>query len=87
VENDLDAGPIIIQAATPVFEDDDEDTLMPRIHAMEHRIYPQAVAWLAENRLVANGRTVRLLPKGDAPARLAAAQTGVLVYPPFEEGF
>lgn len=85
VEEDLDAGPIIIQAATPVFENDDEDSLMPRIHAMEHRIYPQAVAWLAENRLAAKGRAVRLSPKEGV--RLAAPQPGVLIHPPLEEGF
>lgn len=47
----LDHGPIIIQAAVPVFAGDDEDTLSQRVLAQEHRIYPQALRWLAEGRL------------------------------------
>ena len=35
---------------------------MPRIHALEHRILPQAVQWLAQDRLRLEGRVVRLLP-------------------------
>lgn len=42
----LDHGPIIIQAAVPVLEDDDATTLAARVQAAEHRIYPQAVQWL-----------------------------------------
>ncbi|SBW04871.1 Phosphoribosylglycinamide formyltransferase, formyltetrahydrofolate-dependent [uncultured delta proteobacterium] len=93
VVNDLDAGPVVIQAAIPVFEDDTEETLMVRVHAMEHRIYPQAVAWFAENRLVPEGRVVRLLAKNGAggmagTAGIARAATqAALVHPPLEEGF
>lgn len=47
----LDHGPIVIQAAVPVFAGDDEDTLSRRVLAQEHRIYPQALRWLAEGRL------------------------------------
>jgi phosphoribosylglycinamide formyltransferase-1 len=47
----LDHGPIIIQAAIPVYADDDEETLSRRVLAQEHRIYPQAIRWLAEGRL------------------------------------
>jgi phosphoribosylglycinamide formyltransferase-1 len=54
----LDHGPIIIQAAVPVLPGDDEDTLAARVLAEEHRIYPQAVRWLCEDRvtLAADGR-------------------------------
>ena len=54
----LDHGPIINQAAVPVHADDDEDTLAARVLAQEHRIYPQAVRWLCEDRiaLTADGR-------------------------------
>ncbi len=54
----LDHGPIIIQAAVPVLPADDEDTLAARVLAEEHRIYPQAVRWLCEDRvtLSADGR-------------------------------
>ncbi|MGA0115669.1 MAG: phosphoribosylglycinamide formyltransferase, partial [Burkholderiales bacterium] len=44
----LDHGPIIIQAAVPVLQDDSEETLAARVLAEEHRIYPQAVRWLCE---------------------------------------
>jgi len=54
----LDHGPIIVQAAVPVLPGDDEDTLAARVLAEEHRIYPQAVRWLCEDRVTvtADGR-------------------------------
>ena len=48
----LDHGPIIIQAAVPVLPGDDEDALARRVLAQEHRIYPQALRWLADDRVV-----------------------------------
>jgi phosphoribosylglycinamide formyltransferase-1 len=48
----LDHGPIVIQAAVPVLPDDTPDTLAARVLAQEHRIYPQAVRWFAEGKLV-----------------------------------
>lgn len=47
----LDAGPVVIQAAVPVLDGDDESTLAARVLAEEHRIYPQAVKWFVEGRL------------------------------------
>ena len=47
----LDHGPIIIQAAVPVLDGDDESLLAARVLAQEHRIYPMAVRWFVENRL------------------------------------
>ena len=47
----LDHGPIIIQAAVPVRADDDELALAQRVLVQEHRIYPQALRWLAEDRV------------------------------------
>jgi phosphoribosylglycinamide formyltransferase-1 len=47
----LDHGPIIIQAAVPVMPNDDEDKLAARVLTEEHRIYPQAVRWLCEDRV------------------------------------
>lgn len=85
VVEDVDAGPVVIQAATFVAEDDTAQTLMERIHALEHRVYPQAVAWFADGRLSTEGRAVRLAPSpGAAPA---ARPEKALVYPPLEEGF
>ena len=53
----LDHGPIIAQAAVPVLDSDDEESLAARVLAEEHRILPQAVGWFAHGRLVvADGR-------------------------------
>jgi phosphoribosylglycinamide formyltransferase-1 len=61
VTPDLDAGPIIAQAAVPVLAGDTEETLSARILRQEHRLYPLVVRWFAEGRLAfADGRvTVR----------------------------
>ena len=51
VTNDLDSGPLIIQAQVPVHADDDEESLAARVHEQEHQIYPLAIQWFAEGRL------------------------------------
>lgn len=51
VTTDLDHGPIIIQAAVPVLQDDTEQTLAARILREEHHIYPQAIRWLCKNEI------------------------------------
>lgn len=56
----LDHGPVIIQAAIPVLDGDDEDALAARILVQEHRIYPQAVRWFVEGRLHLENGCVRL---------------------------
>jgi phosphoribosylglycinamide formyltransferase-1 len=56
----LDHGPIVIQAAVPVRADDTASTLATRVLAQEHRIYPQAIRWFAEGRLVNNDGHVNL---------------------------
>ena len=61
VDEGLDRGPIVLQAAVPVLDGDDEAALTARILAEEHRLYPRAVRLLAERRLVADGRRVRVL--------------------------
>jgi phosphoribosylglycinamide formyltransferase 1 len=48
---DLDAGPIIAQAAVPVLPDDSEATLSARILRQEHRLYPLVVRWFGEGRV------------------------------------
>ncbi|MFO8212376.1 formyltransferase family protein, partial [Pseudomonas aeruginosa] len=62
VEEKMDSGPVIIQAAVPVNPDEEVDDLMQRIHAMEHRIYPQAIQWFAQNRINVWGREVHVAP-------------------------
>ena len=66
VTPDLDAGPIIAQAAVPVLAGDTEETLSARILRQEHRLYPLVVRWFAEGRIEATeGRvTVRDVPPG-----------------------
>jgi phosphoribosylglycinamide formyltransferase 1 len=60
VDESLDQGPIIIQAAVPVHRDDTEDSLSSRILEQEHRILPQAIQYIAEGRLEVVGRQVLL---------------------------
>ncbi|MDO6776925.1 MULTISPECIES: phosphoribosylglycinamide formyltransferase [unclassified Shewanella] len=47
----LDAGPVILQAKVPVYEEDDVDTLAARVHEQEHAIYPLVVKWFSLQRL------------------------------------
>jgi phosphoribosylglycinamide formyltransferase 1 len=65
VTQDLDHGPIIIQAAVPVLRDDSEETLAARVLHEEHRIYPQAVRWLCQDqiKLGEQGRVIFLYRK------------------------
>ncbi|TDJ63866.1 MAG: phosphoribosylglycinamide formyltransferase [Proteobacteria bacterium] len=51
VTPEVDAGPIIIQATVPVYEDDSPEVLAARVSREEHRLYPQAIRWFAEGRL------------------------------------
>jgi len=62
VDEELDHGPIVLQAAVPVLEDDTADTLAARILEQEHKLYPQALALLAEGRLAVWGRRVTIRP-------------------------
>jgi len=64
VDEQLDHGPIILQASVPVSDDDTEDTLAGRILAEEHRLYAEAVRLFFLERLKIEGRRVRIL---DAP--------------------
>ncbi len=61
VTTQLDHGPIVIQAAVPVLPDDTADTLAARVLQQEHHIYPQAIRWFAENRLIKIDGRVNLL--------------------------
>lgn len=59
VDEEMDHGPIIMQAAVPVYADDTEARLRARILDQEHRIYPAAIKLFAEGRVRVEGRTVR----------------------------
>lgn len=60
VDAGTDTGPIIMQSAVPVLEDDSEETLSQRIHIEEHRLYPAAIRLFAEGRLEVVGRRVKI---------------------------
>jgi phosphoribosylglycinamide formyltransferase-1 len=60
VTTELDRGPIIVQAAVPVHTDDTEENLAARVLRQEHRIYPLAVRWFVEDRLVVENGRVRV---------------------------
>ena len=51
VTDELDGGPLVLQARVPVKPGDDPDQLAARVLEQEHRIYPQAVRWFAQGRL------------------------------------
>jgi phosphoribosylglycinamide formyltransferase-1 len=60
VDEGMDTGPVIIQAALSVFPDDTEETLSGRILKLEHKIFPEAIRLFSEGRLRMEGRTVRI---------------------------
>jgi phosphoribosylglycinamide formyltransferase 1 len=60
VDEEVDHGPIVLQEAVPVLDGDDEGALHARIQEVEHRLYPEAVRLLLEERLVVEGRRVRI---------------------------
>jgi phosphoribosylglycinamide formyltransferase 1 len=61
VDEEVDHGPVIVQVAVPVLEEDTEDELSKRILQQEHRTYSQAVKWFVEGKLKTAGRRVRIM--------------------------
>jgi phosphoribosylglycinamide formyltransferase-1 len=51
VTEELDGGPLVVQAVVSVESDDSPSSLAQRVHAQEHQIYPLAIRWFAEGRL------------------------------------
>jgi len=70
VRPEMDAGPIILQAAVPVHDGDDEDRLAARILEAEHRSYPLAVRLIAEGRVRVVDEIVRIADGEFAAAAL-----------------
>ena len=62
VDEGTDTGPIIVQRAVPVLDDDTPESLHARIQVEEHKAYPEALRLLAAGRLRIEGRRVRILP-------------------------
>ena len=58
VNEGVDAGPIIAQVPVPIYDNDNEEQLLTRIHAQEHQLYPQVIQWYAEGKLEIIGRKV-----------------------------
>lgn len=65
VSPELDAGPIICQAAVPVMADDTPSSLAARVLKAEHAIYPQALAWVASGQVRLENGKVRAPSSGD----------------------
>jgi len=61
VDQGMDTGPIIMQAVVPVAQDDSADDLASRILKEEHRIYPESIKLIAEDKIVIEGRKVKIL--------------------------
>jgi phosphoribosylglycinamide formyltransferase-1 len=76
IDEGVDTGPIIIQAAVPAYEDDTEDSLSERILKQEHRILPLAVKLFSEGKVTVEGRRVIIKVSGEE---------SVLTNPPYVE--
>ncbi len=74
VTSALDSGPIITQGVVPVLAADTEESLAARVLEVEHRIYPQAVRWLAEGR-------IEFVAGGVVQVRGAGVSTDTMVSP------
>ena len=55
VTEELDGGPVIVHVRVPVLPGDDAERLAARVLKQEHRLYPQAIRWLAQGRVSLNG--------------------------------
>lgn len=72
VTPELDHGPIVIQAAVPVLDGDDESALASRVLAQEHVIYPLAIRWFVEGRLhLLDGKAKLDLPQDERAALIS----------------
>jgi phosphoribosylglycinamide formyltransferase-1 len=74
VDEGMDTGPIIIQAAVPAYHNDTEDTLSERILKQEHKIFPYAIKLYSEGKITVEGR--RVVIKGNR-------EDSLLINPPF----
>jgi phosphoribosylglycinamide formyltransferase-1 len=74
VTAELDHGPIVIQASVPVRESDTAESLAARVLKQEHVIYPRALRWFLDGRLVIEGDRVRVKGQNGRDAGLDDAQ-------------
>jgi len=59
-DDEYDHGPILLQEAVPVLDDDTPDSLADRVQALERRLVPEAIRLIAEGRVTVDGRRVRI---------------------------
>ena len=71
VTDELDGGPVILQAKVPVFAGDTEDDITARVQTQEHAIYPLVISWFADGRLKMHENAA--LPTSNAPVVKAPA--------------
>lgn len=74
VTDDLDGGPVVLQARVPVLAGDTPERLAARVLVQEHRIYPEVIRWVAEGRLRMEGGQVLLDGAPLSAPRLLGAQ-------------
>lgn len=72
VTEELDGGPVILQAEVPVFADDDADALQLRVQSQEYRIYPLTIQWFVGGRLLMQDDKAWLDGQALGPAGYAA---------------
>jgi phosphoribosylglycinamide formyltransferase-1 len=69
VDSEYDRGPIILQEAVAVLDDDTPDSLAERVQAKERELYPRAIQLFAEGRLRIEDRRVRILDQPEKQSR------------------
>jgi phosphoribosylglycinamide formyltransferase-1 len=62
VDEKMDHGPIILQAALKIEESDSQDALEAKIHKIEHKLYPEAIRLFIEGKIKVEGRKVKVTP-------------------------
>ncbi len=94
VDEEMDHGAVIAQAALPVLPHESPEHLQKRIQGLEHRLFPQVIQWIAEERVHTDGRNITLLPpsKGEGKAKVPTmvditSQDAYIIWPPLEDGF
>lgn len=75
VDDGVDTGPIISQAVVPIHPDDSAESLAARILEQEHKIYPQAIQWIAEGRVKIVNRQVEITGSDIATGTLTNPST------------
>ncbi|KJG27583.1 phosphoribosylglycinamide formyltransferase [Photobacterium angustum] len=69
VTEELDGGPVILQARVPIFDNDTVEEVTARVQKQEHAIYPLVTQWLAENRLTMSSDGKAILDGIELPAQ------------------